>query len=54
MMTEKQIDALKKWLYNQTYSGIPGDNGTHGDYLSAEEMNEYLPDAINKILNWVE
>ena len=53
-MSEKQIEALKKWLSYQTYSGIPGDNGTHGDYLSAEEMNKYLPDAIEKILREVE
>ncbi len=49
-MSETQIAALKKWLDAQTYSKAPG---TFGDFLDAEEMKQYLPDAINKILKEV-
>jgi hypothetical protein len=49
-MNENQINALKKWLDAQTYSKA---SGTFGDFLDAEEMKQYLPDAINKILKEV-
>jgi hypothetical protein len=49
-MSETQIEALKKWLGSMTYSKAPG---TFGDFLDAEEMKQYLPDAINKILKEV-
>lgn len=47
-MNEEQIAALKKWLWAQAYSGEPG---TDGAYLRMEEMEQYLPGAIEKILN---
>ena len=46
-MNEKQIEALFKWLDRQTYSGEPG---TDGEYIRMEEMRQYLPEAINKIM----
>ena len=49
-MTEKQIEALFKWLDHQTYSGEPG---TDGEYVRMDEMRKYLPDAIKKIMEEV-
>ena len=49
-MTETQIQALLKWIDAQTYSKA---SGTFGDFLDAEEMKQFLPDAINKILKEV-
>lgn len=49
-MTETQIEALKKWIDAMTYSKAPG---TFGDFLDVEEVKQYLPDAINKILKEV-
>ena len=49
-MTEAQIAALFKWLDAQTYSKAPG---TFGDFLDTEEMKQYLPGAIEKILKEV-
>jgi len=49
-MTETQITEFKKWLDAQTYSKAPG---TFGDFLDAEEMKQYLPSAIEKILKEV-
>jgi hypothetical protein len=50
-MSEAQIAALNKWLDAQTYSKAPG---TFGDFLDANEMKEYLPGAIEKILKEVD
>jgi hypothetical protein len=50
-MTETQIQALLKWIDAQTYSKA---SGTFGDFLDAEEMKQYLPGAIEKILKEVE
>jgi hypothetical protein len=49
-MTETQIAALKKWIDAQAYSKVPG---TYGDFLDVDEMKQYLPGAIEKILKEV-
>ena len=49
-MTDEQIKELFKWLDAQTYSGEPG---TGGEYVRMEEMRQYLPAAIDKILKEV-
>jgi hypothetical protein len=49
-MTETQIQALYKWLDAQTYGTAPG---TYGPFLDADEMKQYLPGAIEKILKEV-
>lgn len=49
-MTEKQLEALFKWLDYQTYSGEPG---TDGEYVRMEEMRMYLPGAIKRIMEEV-
>ena len=37
-------ETRKKFLYAQTY------HDPNGDYLSAEEMNQYLPTFLNELL----
>lgn len=49
-MTETQIQALYKWLDAHTYGTAPG---TYGPFLDADEMKQYLPSAIEKILKEV-
>ena len=47
-LNKEQQEVLKKWLYNQAYSG---SEHTHNeDYLSLPEMEKYLFKAINNIL----
>jgi hypothetical protein len=43
-LTDNEIEKLKKFLYAQTY------HDPNGDYLSAEEMNQYLPTFLNELL----
>lgn len=47
-MTHEQIKQLVNWLYAQAYEGEPG---TDGEYLRLEELKDYLPAAIDTILN---
>lgn len=46
-MNKNQLDALFKWLDRHVYSGEPG---TDGEYLRMEEIRQYLPGAIKKIM----
>ena len=52
-MTEAQKEALKKWLSRQAYSRsshtVDSDD-LKGDWLLLEEMQQYLPDAVDSIL----
>jgi hypothetical protein len=47
-MNDEQKLELAKWLNAQAYSGEPG---TDGPYLRLEELLQYLPGAVNRILN---
>lgn len=46
-MNEEQIKELLQWLQAQAYSG---ECGTDGPYLRMEEMVQYLPAELQKIL----
>lgn len=46
-MSEEQISSLMRWLQAHAYSG---ECGTDGPYLRMEEMEKYLPVAIQEIM----
>jgi hypothetical protein len=51
--TPQQRSAIIKWLSHQTYSGESHrtDQGSNVEWLRTDEMNKYLPEAIENIIN---
>ena len=50
--TPEQLAQLEHWLLAQTYSGgFDQDTGESNDYLRKVEMSQYLPAAIERIIN---
>ena len=54
-LTPEQREAIIEWLGHQTYTGESHqtDQGDDVEWLRADEMNKYLPEAIENIINGI-